>query len=207
MASQNMWMVGLIFSATVHGEMKPPAVVERFSALMEAEGFDAVIDPAHNEAGESVWTPDRWNRSSDFGGSSAKLAIIGNGGQTVPATCSVEVPADGEYFLWICQKLNPDYITSISVEVLQDRREIDTLLFAEYRPAADRTDPQYHFKGNDWWAWSMKPVSLKKGPVELRMKPDNSSNTFVIVDAVLLVGDPAFVPDFRNVADGGVLDN
>jgi len=121
------------------------------------------------------------------------------------------IPEGGTYAIWICHRVNPHYFTSFQCVVKQRGSTAGKFEYAAELATEDQSDATYLYgpKAN-FFVWSVNSVSLKQGEVKIVLKFLDQllqrEHTQPLVDAILVVGDPDFRPDFKSKKDGGFMD-
>lgn len=161
--------------------------VRAFNYYAEAEDFQGVT-PAP--------TTGHWGRvAGDYFGWAAIQDQNTNASDAV--SCTFHVPTNGIYYIWIAHLTDTNRTTTFNCQVQQEGATVTNLEYATALAGAARTDTNYVYRPGSWAAWSVRPVRLVSGEVTLKLRHSPQATTNTWVDALQVVGEAEFVPDWE----------
>ncbi len=140
----------------------------------------------------------KWNKSVEP--TAAHLGghyILNMNKATEEATYSLEVPEDGKYYIWICHEVHPEYLASFILNVTQnDQQSFEYATKLSSKEGISDDTYIYRVPGQ---VWSKHVVDLKKGAVKLGLATATERSTMYAfsIDALMITGDPEFIPSLR----------
>ncbi|NQU12177.1 hypothetical protein HQ590_15390, partial [bacterium] len=177
-------LITLLPSAAPAQQQTP--AVQSFCIYFEAENFTGVS----SSPGQGQWS----RTSGTYLGGEAILDQNTNTTDSVSYT--FHVPTNGTYSIWLAHLTSTNQNVLFTCRVEQGGSTGTNLQYATLPASPTRTDSNYVYQTDSWMAWSKSSVVLQGGAVALKLLHNASATAASLVDAVQVVGDSQFVPDW-----------
>ncbi len=198
------FVISIFFSSHIALAFDDPSRPFGESLWIEAEHFDGIRGycwpmgkPEMRETkGNWGLSGPGWAAEWNQGGESGFLSIAAGPSDTLAiVTKTIELPCDGEYFVWVRYGDWRELPEPFEVHMQQAGRAEWSATFGQQARVEEDNEMKLYF---DWaFAWDRQSVELKKGTARIELRARSTSMNPRQVDVVVLTTDPNYQPRIK----------